>query len=92
MNGQPDMLQADVLAILRCPDDHSELAVASQEVVDQVNESIRKGRLVNRAGKWVDRSIDGGLVRADRAVLYPIIDHIPVLLRDDAILLSQLAD
>jgi uncharacterized protein YbaR (Trm112 family) len=84
------MLQSELLAILRCPGDRSPLAPASAALVDRVNLSIRKGRLVNRAGKPVERPIDSGLLRADGAYLYPIIDQIPVLLRDDAIPLEQL--
>jgi uncharacterized protein YbaR (Trm112 family) len=86
------MLRDDVLAILRCPEDHSELAAASDAVVNQLNAAIRAGGLVDRAGKRVEREIDGGLVRADGAVLYPIVDQSPILLRDDAIPMQQLAD
>jgi len=85
------MLRSDVLAILRCPEDRSELTVASEAVVNQVNAAILEGWLVNRAGKPVQRVIDGGLIRADGRWLYPIIDQIPILLRDDAIALDQLS-
>lgn len=85
------MLRSDVVAMLRCPDDGSELAVASEAVVGTLNAAIREGRLVNRAGKRVERVLDGGLIRADGAWLYPVIDEIPILLRDDAISLDQFA-
>jgi uncharacterized protein YbaR (Trm112 family) len=61
-------------------------------MLQQINARIRDGRLVNRSGNRLGETIDGGLVRADGAVLYPIIDDIPVLLRDDAIALDQLAE
>jgi uncharacterized protein YbaR (Trm112 family) len=77
--------------LLRCPDDHSALTVASESVMNQLNDAIRQGRLVDRAGRRVERAIEGGLIRADGAWLYPIIDRIPILLRDDAISLDQLA-
>jgi len=83
------MLRSDVLAILRCPEDRSELKSAADEVVNQVNTAIVDGWLVNRVGKPVERIIEAGLVRADGAWLYPIIDQIPVLLLDDAIALDQ---
>ncbi len=85
-------MQNDLLAILRCPEDQSRLSPASSDMVQQINARIREGRLVNRSGKRLDELIDGGLVRADGAVLYPIIDDIPVLLRDDAIALYQLGE
>ena len=86
------VLRSDVVAILRCPEDRSELTAASEAVVDQVNAAIRAGRLVNRSGKRVERALDAGLIRADGAWLYPVIDQIPILLRDDAISLDQLAE
>jgi uncharacterized protein YbaR (Trm112 family) len=83
------MLRAEVARLLRCPDDRSPLAAASEGVVRQVNEAIRAGRLVNRSGRPVERAIDGGLLRADGMWLYPIVDQIPILLRDDAIAVDQ---
>jgi len=84
------MLQSTLLAILRCPEDRSFLSVASPDVVNRINAAIRQGRLVNRIGKQLERTLGGGLVREDGAILYPIIDEIPVLLRDDAISLDQI--
>ena len=86
------MMQGELLSILRCPDDRSTLSVASDDVVSRVNAAVREGRIVNRAGKPLERTLDGGLVRSDGAVLYPIIDQIPILLRDDAIPLDQLGE
>jgi uncharacterized protein YbaR (Trm112 family) len=86
------MLSSELLTILRCPDDRSTLAAANDTVVDRVNEAIRDARLVNRAGNRIEQLIDGGLLRADGAFLYPIVDQIPVLLRDDAIPMDQLRE
>lgn len=83
-------MQSKLSAILRCPEDHTALAPASQVLVDQLNAAIRAGWLLNRSGQQVRGLIDGGLVRAADDVLYPIVDQIPVLLRDEAIPLNQL--
>ena len=83
-------MRREVLEILRCPEDRTTLAVASAELVDQVNSAIREGRLVNRAGKRLEQVLGGSLVRAAGDVMYPIVDDIPVLLRDEAIELNQL--
>jgi uncharacterized protein YbaR (Trm112 family) len=83
------MLQPELLAILRCPDNQTRLSQASDATVERLNAAIRAGRITNRAGKQPEGPLDGGLVREDGAYLYPIIDGIPVLLRNDAIPLSQ---
>jgi uncharacterized protein YbaR (Trm112 family) len=82
----------EVLNILCCPENRTRLSPASDETMRRINAAIRAGRIVNRAGKILERLLDGGLVREDGTVLYPIIDGIPVLLRDDAIFLEQLGD
>jgi uncharacterized protein YbaR (Trm112 family) len=82
-------MRPEVLAILRCPEDRSPLSLATSEVVEQTNAVIRAGRLQNRAGRAVEQTIDGGLVRASGDVLYPIVDGIPVLLADEAIELTK---
>jgi uncharacterized protein YbaR (Trm112 family) len=83
-------MRAEVLSILRCPETRTPLNIASDALINEINEAIRASRLVDRAGKAVAETFDGGLVRAAGDVLYPIIDQIPVLLADESIALSQL--
>ena len=85
------MLQAEVLAILRCPEDHSALTPAGESLVAAINNAIRRGQLRNRAGRIVEHTLDGALAKASGDSIYPIIDGIPVLVRDEAITLHQLA-
>jgi uncharacterized protein YbaR (Trm112 family) len=84
------MLTTNLIHILRCPEDHTELTLADDDLVKRVNTAIREGRLQNRAGTHFEQPLDGGLVRADGRVMYPIIDGIPVLLQGDGIALDQL--
>jgi uncharacterized protein YbaR (Trm112 family) len=84
------MVQHDLFDILRCPENHSSLAQADKALVAELNARIRAGSLRNQAGREVREVIDGGLVRADGDLLYPIVEQIPVLLRDEAIPLDQL--
>jgi uncharacterized protein YbaR (Trm112 family) len=84
------MLRPEVLATLCCPEDHSALTPASESLIKEINTVIRGGRLLNRGGQVVSHFIDGGLTRAKGDVMYPIIDGIPVLVRDEGISLAQL--
>lgn len=83
------MFDAELLKILRCPKDHSELSLASPELVLRTNDKIRAGRLYTTGGQLLKKPIDGGLVRAAGDLLYPIMEGIPVMLGDEAIDVSQ---
>ena len=83
------MPKSNLPEFLRCPEDHSELTPASEELIRQVNVAIRAGRLSNRGGRAIDETIDAGLIRAAGDLLYPIVHGIPLLLRDEAIPIEQ---
>lgn len=85
------VLQSELLAILCCPEDHSALTPASESLVADLNHAIRRGQLRNRAGRLIERALDGGLAKASGDLIYPIVDGIPVLVREEAIALYQLA-
>lgn len=82
------MVDAELLKLLCCPETHQDLAPASAGLLEQMNARIAQGTLKNRAGRVVERKLDGGLVRADRKFLYPIREDIPVMLIDEAIPLA----
>ncbi len=82
------MIDKELLDILACPEDKSPVQLADQTLIDQLNERIANGQLNNRGGQKVEKAIDGGLVRADGAYLYPIDDGIPIMLIDEAIPLT----
>ncbi len=78
-----------LIDILRCPQSRTRLHAAPADVVARLNRSISAGTLTNLAGERLERALDGGLVREAGDLLYPVIDHIPVLLPDEAIDLTQ---
>ena len=83
-------MERELPAILVCPTDRTPLTKADGRTVTRVNRAIAAGRLVNQAGRPVEQPIDGGLLRSDKTLLYPIFDGIPVLLADEAIPLTQI--
>jgi len=84
------MVDPELLQILVCPETKQPVAPASQELLDRVNRAIQTGELTNRGGETVKDTIDGGVVREDGNVLYPIRDDIPIMLIDEAIELEGL--
>lgn len=83
------MIREQLLKMLVCPETHLPLVQADAELMTKVNQAIAGGQLKNRGGQAVRGPLEGGLVRQDRAVLYPIMDGIPVMLVDEGILLAQ---
>jgi len=79
------MISPELLAILCCPESHQELELAPPELITKLNQDIATGKIQNVGGALLKEAIDGGLIRADRKVLYPIRRKIPVLLIDEGI-------
>jgi len=82
------MIDPELLKILCCPETHQDLRLAEPPVIEKLNQQVSAGALKNRAGQLVQEKLDGGLIRADGKVLYPIRRNLPVLLVDEGIPLA----
>lgn len=80
-------IQPELLEILVCPENHLPVSPAPDSLIADLNQQILAGRLKNRKGDTVSEKLDGGLIRQDGKVLYPVREDIPVMLIDEAILL-----
>ena len=78
-----------LLEIMCCPESHQPLVKAGVELIEDLNKRIQAGTLVDRVDEKVTESIDGGLVREDGKILFPIRQNIPVMLIDQGIPLGQ---
>lgn len=79
----------ELLAILCCPETKQAVNLADEQLIERLNGAISKGELKNKAKKPVTEKLDGGLIRADNKILYPIREDIPVMLIDEGIPLDQ---
>jgi uncharacterized protein YbaR (Trm112 family) len=84
-------IRPELLSMLVCPETQSPLTIASNDLIARLNRAIALGTLKNKAGEKVAKPLDAGLVRADKRLLYPIIDDIPMMLVDEAVPLDQAA-
>jgi len=83
-------LDKDLLAILCCPDTKQNVTLADDSLIQKLNADIGRGELKNKAKKSVTEKLDGGLIRTDNKILYPVREDIPVMLIDEGIPLDQL--
>lgn len=84
-------LDKDLLAILCCPETKQGVVLADDLLIQKVNGAIERGTLKNKAQKPVTEKLDGGLIRSDNQILYPVREDIPVMLIDEGIPLGQIA-
>jgi uncharacterized protein YbaR (Trm112 family) len=83
-------ISKDLLAILCCPETKLPVMMAEADLVVKLNEAITRGVLMNKGKKPVVEQVQGGLVRADLKILYPIRENIPVMLIEEGIPLDQI--
>ncbi len=79
------MIDEDLLSILACPETHQPLAEADAALLSALNARIAAGGVTNKGGEPVTEALEGGLVREDRTIVYPIRQEIPVLLIEEGI-------
>ena len=75
----------ELVEILVCPETKQPVAMASDDILAQVNEKVSAGSLRNRGGEKVEKAVSEALVREDGKMLYPVDDGIPVMLIEESI-------
>ena len=85
---EQNTLDPQLLAILCCPETKQEVALLDQSELEKLNQKIQAGELQNKGGSTVKEILEGGLLRADKTVVYPIRDAIPIMLIDEGILVK----
>ncbi len=92
--GGPGVLSIDkdLLTILCCPETKQPVSLAEAALIQKINAAVTRGEVTNKGMKPVSALLEGGLIREDRQILYPIRSHIPTLLIEEGIPLEQVLD
>ncbi len=83
------MVSSELLKILVCPETKQPLELIDEKLLSKINKAIQEGKVVNKNGDPVNESLDGGLIREDKKVVYPIINDLPFLRIGDGIELEK---
>ncbi len=81
-----------LLEILVCPSTKQALSLLKTAELAVLNAHIDAGTLRNAREELIKTTCKEALLTKDRRTIYPVDDGIPVLLTDEAIAVSQLAD
>jgi uncharacterized protein YbaR (Trm112 family) len=78
-------VDAELLAILVCPENHLPVKPADPPLVASLNAQAQAGTLKNRQGKPVPGPIEEALIREDGKCVYLVVDSIPIMLIEERI-------
>ena len=85
-------MDKDILTILCCPETKQPVTVAEAGLIQKINAAVARGQVMNKGSKSVSLQLEGGLIREDGKILYPIREQIPVMLIEEGIPLEQVPD
>lgn len=83
-------LDPALLEILCCPETKQAMTLLDAASLDVLNQKIANGELQNKGGNPVKEPLDGGLIRNDKKVTYPIREKIPIMLVEEGIPLDDI--
>ena len=78
-------LDAALLEILCCPETKQAVTLLDAASLHVLNRKIANGEMQNTGGNPVKEPLDGGLIRSDKKVTYPIRETIPIMLAEEGI-------
>lgn len=80
------MDRARLVGILRCPETMQTVREATSEELQGMNRRILAGKIFSRKGVLRTHTLEGGLLRADAGLLFPVENGIPVMLIEEALI------
>jgi len=82
-------IDADVLALMRCPVTQTPLHRGSAELLQGLNEAIEAQTLTNRIGQTVSGAMDGVLVNESGEIALSIRSGIIQLIADESVAIPE---
>jgi uncharacterized protein YbaR (Trm112 family) len=82
-------LNADVLALMRCPVTQTALHHGSAELLQSLNQAIESQALTNRIGQTVSGAMDGVLVNESGEIALAIRSGIIQLIADESVAIPE---
>ncbi len=82
-------IDPSLLTILCCPETKQPVSLISEDQLATINHRIDEGLVKNKGGCLVKERLDGALLRSDKSLIYPIREHIPIMLIEEGIHLNQ---
>lgn len=83
------MIDNEFLQRLRCMHTGSHLALATAELVEEVNAAIDARQLRDHLGRPIEVHLESGLLNDSGTALYPIVNGAVQMLREETIDLSN---
>ncbi|MCU0229263.1 MAG: hypothetical protein MUF01_16660 [Bryobacterales bacterium] len=81
----------DLVDILCCPVTKTPVRLATPEELATLNAAIALGKVKHADGSTVDAALEEALITEDKASVYKVLDSIPIMLKEQAIPLAELA-
>ena len=85
------MFSPEFIKITRCLHTGTGLRLVEPGLLQRLNRAIAAGQLTNVLGQSVTQALDAALINDAGDLAYPVRRDVPVLLRDEAIDIGQLA-
>jgi uncharacterized protein YbaR (Trm112 family) len=82
------MIDAQLIALLRCPDTRRPLRLAAPDDLARINQLIAASVLKTCGGKLVPEPVNAALLRDDGKIAYAIRNEIPILLIEEGMVME----
>ncbi len=85
-------IDKELLDILCCPEEKTELKVLNKERISKVNQKIAEGQIKFKDGELIEQPLQEALITVDEKTIYRVDDEIPIMLIEMAIPTAQLGE